>query len=130
MCELVAGGYTQQWDGGPIDQVPDEYARELGHLHLLLTAARAEVDFIRDRVDLIVAARVADMRTTITDQAALVDDRDRYIRQLEASVAELRDENRALLTELERCAQKRSALQSGSGAAKALLDRLRQRSHP
>ena len=66
-----------------MDESLEKCQREVGNLHLLLAAAYEEVDFIRDRVELLAAARTAELGQTVADQTALIDERDAYIRELD-----------------------------------------------
>jgi uncharacterized coiled-coil protein SlyX len=79
-----------------MDESLEKCHREVGNLHLLLAAAYEEMDFIRDRVDLLAAARTAELGQTVADQTTLIDERDAYIRELEAAVDALREQLRLL----------------------------------
>lgn len=108
----------------------DDCTREVGHLHLLLAAANEEIDLIRDRVDLIVAARVEHLHRTIRDQAGLIDDRDRYIRELEAALDQARSGQADLVAELERRHAELQELRTLSGASRTVAGQLRSRLRP
>ncbi len=101
--------------------------REVGRLQLLLTAAYEEIDFIRDRVDLIAGAREQEFRQTIADQTTLIDERDVYIRELEALVDGLREQVRTLEQQREAMIRETSLLRTPTRVARSLSRRLRDR---
>ncbi len=113
-----------------MDESLDACRRELGRLHMLLMAAHEEIDFIRDRVDLIAAARMHDLRQTIVDQTALIDERDAYIRRLEALVDGLREQVRATEQQRNDLIRDTSLLRTPARVARLLSKRLRDPERP